>query len=71
MSASIKKSKRRRYIRYAIDLNALLIIDQTDTLECRILDFCSGGFYLVFDKTHPQILLHKNIKIHFSIQLEF
>ncbi|WP_445369322.1 DUF1631 family protein [Methylomonas sp. BW4-1] len=71
MSASIKKSKRRRYIRYAIDLNALLIIDQTDTLECRILDFCSGGFYLVFDKSHPQIALHKNIKIRFSIQLEF
>lgn len=71
MSASIKKSKRRRYIRYAIDLKALLIIDQTHPLECRILDFCSGGFYLVFDKNHPQIVLDKNIKIRFSIQLEF
>lgn len=71
MSASIKKSKRRRYIRYAIDLQALLIIDEIQTLACHILDFCSGGFYLVFDKKHPEVVLDKNLKIRFSIQLEF
>ena len=71
MSASIKKSKRRRYIRYAIDLKALFITGEANPLECRILDFCSGGFYLVFDKIYPEIELDKNIKIRFSIQLEF
>ncbi|AMK79163.1 hypothetical protein A1342_08080 [Methylomonas methanica] len=49
----------------------MLIIGEKNALECRILDFCSGGFYLVFDKKHPAIELNKNIKIRFSIRLEF
>lgn len=67
MPVRINKSKRRRYIRYTIDLSALFIIDDTQVLECRILDFCTGGFYLSIDKNYSDIALHSQIIIRFSI----
>lgn len=71
MSASIKKNKRRRYIRNSIDLKALLLIEESVALECSILDFCNGGFFLGFEKSSTEIALNKNIKIRFSIVQEF
>ncbi len=62
-----KKSKRRRYIRYAIELDAVLQIDAVTQVRCIIQDFCTGGFLLKLTPPHADIPLHKNIKILFAI----
>ncbi|WP_446811243.1 DUF1631 family protein [Methylomonas sp. 2BW1-5-20] len=71
MPASIIKSKRRRYIRYAIDLKALLIIEELTAIDCRILDFCTGGFFLGLGNSSADISLNKIITVRFAIQQEF
>lgn len=70
MLANIKKSKRRRYIRYAIELDAFLIIEKSIPVQCIIQDFCTGGLFLELKKTKLEKTLHKNIKIQFSIYPE-
>lgn len=66
MLTNIKKSKRRRYIRYPIELEATLIINQSST-PCLLLDFCCGGFFLGIKQSNIEIPLHQNITIRFSI----
>ena len=62
-----KKNKRRRYIRYPIELKAELLIEKPVSVQCRILDFCSGGFFLELIEANTEIPLHKNIKLRFTI----
>ena len=71
MSDNIKQAKRRRFVRYAIELEALLLINNTIYVQCFILDFCSGGFFLGF-KEPPDIAipLHKSVRIQLKIDLE-
>ena len=66
MPTTIKKSKRRRYIRFPIELEAVLIVERAKPLQCLILDFCSGGFFLGFTQASPEISLDQLIKIRFA-----
>lgn len=70
MLQNIKKSKRRRYIRYAIEIEALLVIEAATPLPCIILDFCTEGFFLGFKELNPTITLNKEIKVQFSLGAE-
>lgn len=70
MLTNNRKSKRRRYIRYPIALEAVLFIEKSITVQCLILDFCSGGFFLGLKQPNTEIPLYKNIKICFAIGLE-
>jgi diguanylate cyclase (GGDEF)-like protein len=70
MLAHIKNSKRRRYIRYAIELEAILKIEASISLQCTILDFCAGGLFLGFKSPNADISLHKNVKIQFVVSME-
>ena len=72
MSVNTNKTKRRRYIRYAIELEATLIIEESKSVQCVIQDFCSGGLFLGFKQSIAEISFpdHKNIKIQFSISPE-
>lgn len=66
---SVNNTKRRRYIRYAIELEATLLVTDSMSVPCAILDFCSGGFFLGFKQPFAELTFthHKNIKIHFSV----
>jgi diguanylate cyclase (GGDEF)-like protein len=70
MLQNIKKSKRRRHIRYAIEIEALLVIEAATPLPCIILDFCTEGFFLGFKELNPTITLNKEIKVQFSLGAE-
>lgn len=70
MLTHMKKSKRRRYIRYAIEQEAILKIGRTFAVQCVILDFCSGGMFLGFKPANAKIPLDKSLKIQFSMTTE-
>lgn len=70
MPTDSDKSKRRRFVRYATELDALLIIGKTKRVPCTILDFCSGGFFLALNQPGASIPLDKTVKIHFTIASE-
>ncbi|QPK65182.1 DUF1631 family protein [Methylomonas sp. LL1] len=67
MLSNIKKSKRRRHIRYAIEIEATLRFNDSVSFPCFILDFCDGGFYLGFKQADLQIPPVKAARIQFSI----
>lgn len=67
MLQNIKKSKRRRHIRYAIEIEALLVIEAATPVPCIILDFCTEGFFLGFKELNANITLNKAIKVRFSL----
>ena len=67
MLQNIKKSKRRRHIRYALEVEALLVIEGLPSLPCIILDFCTEGFFLGFKELNPDITLNKDIKVQFAL----
>lgn len=62
-----KKSKRRRYIRYAIELRATVVDVIATTSACTILDFCGGGFFLELDNPIP---LNQSITVRFTTDAE-
>ncbi|ATG89611.1 DUF1631 family protein [Methylomonas koyamae] len=66
MPTNINKPKQRRYIRYPIELAAVLVVDNRLKFDGVILDFCLGGFFLAL-KSPEQIPLDKAIKVQFSI----
>lgn len=68
MSKAYKKNKRRRYIRYPIELLALLVADQATAVPCTILDFCSGGFFLELKHSGVELSQLQPIKLQFSLQ---
>lgn len=70
MLDNILKSKRRRAIRYAIEIEALLLFEKSQSIPCIILDFCNSGFFVGFKDSTPEIPLHKSISIKFSINSE-
>ena len=65
----INNKTRRRYIRYNIELEATLILEESIQVQCVIQDFCYGGLFLGFKQSIAGLSFpeHKNIKIHFSI----
>lgn len=65
-------TKRRRYIRYAIELEATLQISDSITVPCVIQDFCSGGLFLGFKQPliQPAFSDLKFVKISFSMSPE-
>lgn len=67
MPTNIKKSKRRRYIRHAVELEALLVTGPSLQARCTILDFCAGGLFLGFDPKTTNVPLNQAVKIYFSI----
>ena len=67
MLENIKKSKRRRHIRYATEIEALLVVEAEKSLPSIILDFCTEGFFLGFKELNPNITLNKAIKVQFSL----
>ena len=76
MSVNTNKT-RRRYIRYALELEATLIVEESMSVQCVIQDFCSGGLFLGllflgFKQSIAEISFpdNKNIKIQFSISPE-
>ena len=72
MPAHTNNVKRRRYIRYAIALEASLIVSESMSVPCTIQDFCSGGFFLSFKQNALDLDLAKikQVKIHFSLSPE-
>lgn len=70
MQPSSKKPKQRRHIRYAIELQAVVITSKLERFDCIILDFCSHGIFLKI--THgAETPLPKQVKIRFTIPSEF
>ena len=67
MLKNIKKSKRRRHIRYALEVEALIIIEASKSVPCIILDFCTEGFFLGFKELNPDITLNKHLQIQFLL----
>ncbi len=72
MSVIPNNTKRRRYIRYAIELEASLQISESMSIPCVIQDFCSGGLFLGFKQSLTELSFsaHSIIKINFSISPE-
>lgn len=68
MSNPNKKNKRRRHIRYPIELLALLVTDPATAIPCTILDFCSGGFFLELKHSGIELFQLQPIKLQFSLQ---
>ncbi|MEE9395388.1 MAG: DUF1631 family protein [Methylococcales bacterium] len=69
MSAATKESDRRRYRRYGIELDAILLIEGSSSIPCSILDFCAGGLFLDVKQSNKNFssLQNKNVKIKFSV----
>ncbi len=67
MLDNIYQSKRRRSIRYAIEIEALLLLESGRSVPCIILDFCNTGFFVGFKNAMPEVVLHKKISLRFSI----
>ena len=71
MSSDSKNSKRRRYVRYAVDIKARLLLRKSSVIDCTILDFCSAGFFLGLTESVANIPLDKAIKVQFTLPGEF
>ena len=69
MLINTPSTKRRRYIRYAIELDAELLVERAAPTPCVILDFCSRGLFLGLKQPNPDVSLsdHQQINIHFSL----
>lgn len=67
MSADTKTTKRRRYIRYAVDVNAILLLERLPAIDCTILDFCSAGFFLGLADPSAKIPENESIKVQFTL----
>ncbi|MCQ8103991.1 DUF1631 family protein [Methylomonas sp. SURF-2] len=70
MRSKSNKIKQRRYIRYAIELKAVLVVDEFQRFECLLLDFCAHGLFLRITQANFEISLPKNVKIQFRIVSE-
>lgn len=80
MSTNDKVSERRRYKRYEINLNAIVAfegampyaMDDTFTLKCNILDFCTHGLFLEIRKSFLDLshLLNQKAKVLFPVVSE-
>lgn len=46
------------------------MLDKASSIPCRILDFCSGGFFLEFNQPNQDISLNRNVKLRFAIGTE-
>jgi diguanylate cyclase (GGDEF)-like protein len=64
--------KRRRHIRYAIKLDATLVLDNGQNFSCKIQDFCSSGFLLSFNPSSQasHFSANKKVQLHFSLHGE-
>ena len=69
MSTAAKETDRRRYQRYGIELDAILIIEGSGSVPCSILDFCAGGLFLDVRHSNKNFssLQNENVKIKFSV----
>jgi len=72
MPIRTNSTKRRRHIRYAIALDAKVMVEKASPVDCVIQDFCTGGLFLSFNQSTTALSFpdHKHIKIHFSINPE-
>lgn len=70
MQLNSKNPKQRRYIRYAIELKAVLDIGELGQFACVILDFCSHGLFLKTTPRNLEVSLPKNNKIRFKIGVQ-
>lgn len=67
---SNKIHKQRRYIRYAIRLQALLVIDGHTQYACDIVDFCTHGLLLKLFNKNADIPISTPVRVEFSIDSE-
>lgn len=67
MPIDAQKSKRRRYLRYAIELKATVLSGLVDSYPGTILDFCAGGLFL---EVAAPLALHQALKIRFAMDSE-
>ncbi|WP_370690720.1 DUF1631 family protein [Methylicorpusculum sp.] len=70
--ASRSLTKRRRHLRYAIKLDATLVLSNGQNFSCEIQDFCSSGFLL---SLHPssqelQFPANKRVQLRFSLNMD-
>ena len=63
------KEQLRQYIRYEIELIATLVINNAQSEQCTIRDFCSKGLFLEFQQIncHELLVSQQKIKILFSV----
>lgn len=68
MTATLGKVERRRYQRYNLKLDAVLICE-SGPIPCVILDFCSGGMFLELSALDRNIIdrLNHQVQVNFSI----
>ncbi|MCK9607181.1 MAG: DUF1631 family protein [Methylomonas sp.] len=71
MQLNSKKTKQRRHIRYAIELDAVLLVSQSERFDCIILDFCSHGLFLRINQASLETPLPKHVKIQFAVPADF
>ncbi|MGR9037902.1 MAG: DUF1631 family protein, partial [Gammaproteobacteria bacterium] len=64
-----KGKERRRFKRYGINLGAILVFDDSITLQCNILDFCRQGLFLEIKQSSPDLFpfLHKKGQVLFFV----
>ncbi len=69
MSIDINHSERRQFKRYRVNLKAILAFEDSLTLKCTILDFCTRGLFLEIKQPTTDLsrLLHKRGKVVFSV----
>ena len=70
MTESTGKVERRRYQRYNMQLDAVLVSKTSISFPCVILDFCSGGMYLELPAVrHKKIAwMNQHVQVNFSIE---
>ncbi|MCK5829436.1 MAG: DUF1631 family protein [Methylococcales bacterium] len=60
----MSNSKRRRYTRYEINLDAILIANNANFIPCVIRDFCSGGMFIELVQSNSVQALKQGQKVH-------
>jgi diguanylate cyclase (GGDEF)-like protein len=61
----------RRFIRYKINLTAIIAINSTNSIRCTICDFCSAGLFLEllpYDLYNENLSSQQTIKVFFSVE---
>ncbi len=68
MTETIGKAERRRYQRYNLKLDAVLVSEASISFPSIILDFCSGGMFLEIPAVHKKnaAWLDQHVQVNFS-----
>ncbi|MGY6275431.1 DUF1631 family protein [Methylomonas sp. MgM2] len=67
MPIRLKNNKRRRSVRHPVELTATLVMDGMEPIQCTVLDFCVGGFFLELDGSNLNISPQEALTIRFSV----